>query len=184
MSTADHSLAAKKRIMFIMGEDFNFLTYNILITLDALQCNVEKKAFIDHRKLAYLVDLVSSPILASILERFAKLGTKLNKKDVHALSVAYTNGASRKHFVTRIINSLCTRGMLRIARGSHDLDLKLWLNPDAIPASFLTSELYILERENLTRLKAVSKQIRILTFPTFLDKFFQDQGVRTWHSSL
>ena len=52
----ENSESAKKRIMFIKGEDFNFLAYNILITLDSLKCHTAERAFVDHHKLRSYLD--------------------------------------------------------------------------------------------------------------------------------
>lgn len=182
MTTSDQQMAAKKRIMFIKGEDFNYLAYNILICLDALRCHSQDRPFQDHRKLAFLVDLISSPNLAPLLERTTRLKAKLSKKDLHALATAYSSGASRKHFVVRIIHSLATRGYLTIAKGEHDLQLDVWLIQSAIPSSFLTSEVYRQERDNIALLQKVSRFVRTMTFSTFLERFYRDHGVQVWHS--
>lgn len=182
MTLPDDALAAKKRIMFIKGEDFNFLAYNILIVLDALKCYSADNSLRDYDKLAYLVDLISSPTLATIIERRARLGSTLSKRDIHSLSIAYTNGAARKHFVARVLNSLKTREFLDIKRGEHELDVNVWLNSERLPNGFLVSDLYAPERANIELLKSVSKFLRTIKFQTFLLRFYGDQGVRLWHS--
>lgn len=181
MTDAKDALAAKRRIMFIKGEDLNFLAYNILVALDALKCTSPEKPLKDHNKLAYLVDLISSPTLATIVERRCRLQSKLASRDIHSLSTAYTNGAARKHFVARVLNSLKTRGYVATAPGEHDFDLDVWLRPDQLPSGFVTSDLYAPERANIELLKSVSKFLRSINFQTFLTKYFSDQGVRTWH---
>ncbi|QDU26279.1 hypothetical protein ETAA8_13560 [Anatilimnocola aggregata] len=175
-------LATKKRMMFIKGEDFNFLTYNVLIVLDAFKCHSESVTFEGHQKLSYLIDLVSSPGLAQIIDRYHRLGSRLNKRDIHSLSVAYANGASRKHFVARVIHSLATRGLISVRQGKQSVGLDLWLNLESIPATFLSSELYTPERDNIVLLRKCSSRLRTLTFDTFIEKFFGEQGVRLWHT--
>ena len=59
--------SAKKRMMFIQREDYNFLTYNFLILLNELNCVSEDKRFNDFRKIAYLVEFISNNI-ANILK--------------------------------------------------------------------------------------------------------------------
>ena len=116
--------------------------YNILILLDALKCHSEDKPLKDHNKLAYLIDLVSSPTLAKIIERRERVCSKLGNRDLHSLSTAYTNGAMRKHFVSRVLNSLKAKGFIDLKRGEHDLDLDVWLYPDQLPSGFLKNGLY------------------------------------------
>ena len=42
---------AKKRLMFIQKEDYNFLTYNFLILLKELDCINYQKRFTDFRRI-------------------------------------------------------------------------------------------------------------------------------------
>ena len=51
---------AKKRLMFIQKEDYNYLCYNLILLLDNLECNSEDQKFKDFRKVAYLIDFISS----------------------------------------------------------------------------------------------------------------------------
>ncbi|MDB5345775.1 MAG: hypothetical protein JWP89_4152 [Schlesneria sp.] len=173
---------AKKRIMFIKSEDFNFIAYNILVVLDVLKCDSSVRPFKDHRKLSFLVDFASSPVLAPMLERQLRLKSDLSRRDVHTLAVAYASGASRKHFVARIVNSLITKGFVEVRKGEHDLDLDVWIKREKVPETFISSDLYLLERENIKKVAAISSHIRTLTFPTFLDRFFERHGVTVWHS--
>lgn len=182
MTAAEDSTAVKKRIMFIQGEDFNYLAYHVLIILDALKCNSANKPLKDHRKLAFMIDIVSSPTLAPMLARRARLDSRLSVRDLHSLAIAYSNGASRKHLVTRIVSSLVTRGLLAVQKADRDLELNVWLNREKIPQAFLTSDLYKNERDNLKLLQGISSQLRALTLETFLKKFFDENGVQTWHS--
>jgi hypothetical protein len=182
MSHEDDVLSAKKRIMFIKGEDFNFLAYNILILLDQLDCNSEAKAFRDHRKLAFLVDLVSQPSLTGIIERRFRLNRSLSKRDLHSLSSAYANGESRKHFVERVLYAMATRGIIQIKKPPTEVAANIVLVPENISDSFSSSELFELERLNIRRIRVISPQIRTTVFQTFMTRFFDEQGVRTWHT--
>jgi hypothetical protein len=180
MSTA--TLAAKKRIMFIKGEDYNYLAYHILIVLDELNCASPERPFRDHRKLAFMTDFVSSQSLANILVRCHRLKSLPSKRDAHSLASAYANGATRKHLITRVISSLERREVVSVAQGDKDLELNVWLNRSNVPESFLASDIYAVERANITLLRGVSPHLRTLNFDTFLQRFFGDCGVHTWHT--
>lgn len=180
--TDPSSAIARKRIMFIKGEDFNYISYNILIILDSLKCSSRDHAFRDHRKLSFLVDFASSATLASMLERQSRLQSSLSRRDLHSLAVAYSNGASRKHFVARIVNSLITKGFVGVSKGENELYLDMWVKQENVPASFFKSDLYLTERDNMKKIAKVSRHIRTLTFPTFLERFFECHGVTVWHS--
>ncbi len=86
MPSAENSIAAKKRIMFIHGEDFNYLAYHVIVLLDTLKCDSASRPFKDHRKLAFLMDLVSSLHLAPMLVRRARLDSRLSTRDTRAIA--------------------------------------------------------------------------------------------------
>lgn len=51
---------ARRRIMFIQQEDYNFLAYNFMLVLIASDCNSASKSFHDFRKIAYLIEFIST----------------------------------------------------------------------------------------------------------------------------
>lgn len=180
MADRDDREAAKKRIMFVAGEDFNFLTYNVLIILDALGCNSQQKMFHDHRKLPYLISLASSPTAQQILLRRKRLNSSLGKRDLHTIASIYTQGVSRRHLVERVIYVLSRRGLVTARVGTESGSLDVCENNERIPEDFQESEFFELERANLNALRRIAPKLRSLKLGTFLQRYFTDQGVQTW----
>ena len=180
MVTPEQHDAAKRRIMFIAGEDFNFLTYNILIILHSLDATSSENSFVDHRKLAFLVNLVSSPMAYRILLRRKRLHARLGTRDIHTLSTAYAQGIARRHLVERVLYVLTRRGLLQATQANADGPLRFHLDLEAVPSGFLTSDVYALERETVSELKRLAPTLRKQRFETFLERFFSDHGVQTW----
>lgn len=178
----DTSLAVKKRIMFIKGEDFNFLTYNSILILDAFGCTTDAKHFVDHRKLAYLIDFVSSPLLTGIVERSSHLKVIPSDRDRHALATAYSKGAARVHLITRLVCALERRKILSVTKQPSQPALDLVLHPNSLPNEFLSDPMYVPERETIATLKTVSNQLRTMTLSTTLDRLYVSKGVHVWHS--
>lgn len=180
--TARDVLLAKKRMMFIKGEDYNFLSYNIIVLLESLACNEEKRSFTDHRKLSFLVDFVSQPSLASIVARRNRLSSALSRRDLKSLHAAYADGESRKHFVERVLYSLNANKKITLSKveGAHYANL--WINSTAVPEEFRRSELFALERDNIARIREISPQIRTCGLSALLANFFEKQGVQVWRS--
>jgi hypothetical protein len=128
------------------------------------------------------MDFISSPQLVSMLLRRKQLDSKLSARDIQSLTGAYTAGFSRKHLISRVINALVAHGLIGIDRSEVNGTLTLWLTGDCSLKAFLKNELYQLERANIGRLLQISRLLRTLTFETFLQKYFIDNGVKAWHS--
>lgn len=180
--TTESQRAAKRRIMFIKGEDFNFIAYNILVILMELECVNDSKQFIDHRKLSFLIDLVTVPQLASVMTTRAAMGEALGDRDLHSLSVSYSKGESRKHLVARTMLSLHTVGYIGLSKNNSDIGLNSWAVMDKIPPEFSASKLYDTERQRVEQLKSISRLLRSIKLSTFLEKFYANLGVHVWHT--
>lgn len=180
--TARDVLLAKKRMMFIKGEDYNFLAYNILLLIYELGCSLPSKPFKDHRKLSFLIDFISQPELASIVARGQRLGGQLSKRDTKSLASAYADGESRKHFIERVLYSLASNGKIRLTKEENLQCASVSLIKGTIPDSFFADDVFDVERENIARIRSISPQIRTCGLGAFLERFFRNQGVQVWHS--
>lgn len=175
-------LGAKKRLMFVKGEDFYFITYNILLLLNALRCDGPSRPFKDHRRLAFLIDFVADPRLTAIINRRRLIPARsVHPRDRHELVRAYSNGSGRIHLVTRLVWAMETKGLVSIMRGDKAVAANVTLVPEKVPADFLGSELYEQERQNISALTTLMPKLRTSSLETTLDVLFRQQGVPTWH---
>ena len=169
----------RKRLMFITGEDFYFLTYNSLLILYAYGCIRDDKPFHDHRKLAYLVEFVADSRLTSILERTGA-GLIVNTSDRQLLVNAYSKGAGRIALLTRLSHALEEREILRVGGDPKHKCLDFWLTEKMKGHPLFENELFGTEKENIERLRSVYSRVRTVSLETMLDHLFQNRGVSTW----
>ena len=172
----------KKRMMFAKGDDFYFIAYNILLLLSDLGCDSANKVFKDYRKLSFLVDFISDPLLVGIVAESREAGVLPSSTDKHELSLAYSRGASRQHLVMRLICALETRGLLGIERGNQREGFDVFLHKDRLPGDFLNDELYEAERANIQTLRQLYPQVRMMKLTTLLQQLFTANGVEVWHA--
>lgn len=171
----------KKRLMFVNNEDFYFLVYNIVILLNELGC-IENTTFVDHRKLAFLVDFVANPALINILINQIGRNKPLNPRDKQQLIQAYSNGAERINIVTRLVYALQTKKIFNIYADSNKQFVRISLNKETIPSVFIQNDIYKLERLNVKKMLTYVSRIRTLNFRTMLVKLFENNGVSIWHA--
>lgn len=167
----------KRPLYFISGEDFYFIAYSVLLTLEML--GGAAKRIKDHRKIAYLMQFVSDSRLVDILERTQGFKSA-NPVDRELLFSSYTNAELHKREVYKILFSLRRKGFVSIERTNTAEILDVSLIASALPQDFLSSEYFEKERANAAQLKQVVQRISMLTFETLLERLYKDRGVRVW----
>lgn len=166
--------AAKRRLMFVPGEDFYFLTYTLIIVLSELSANAPERPFRDSRKVAYIADLLGGDSDLRLVTTSAPLSSFGKAR----LALLYDRAVARRAAVQRIVDALHTRGLISIAR-SETIDCLHLLEKQDVKA-LLNEPLLQEERTRLKRLRGIIPQLRTMTLETLKQRLFDDREVRTW----
>lgn len=167
----------KRRLNFISGEDFYFLTYELLLIIDLLTTANGK--FRDHRKLSHLVQLAGDENVVRILKRYEDRLIN-NAEDREKLFVTFTNGELNKREIFKLVLALERRGLLRVERTATPEVLDVQLNRSELPTDFLSNEIFKTDRAIISDLKKVIPRLSRLTMDTFLHKVYGSRGVNVW----
>lgn len=167
----------KKRMMFIKSEDYNFLTYNIFIVLNGLDCVEGKSSLRDHRKISFLIDFISNGKLIDIIDKQSKNpNSKINEVDKELLSQSYTDSLLRIRTINQLVFTLTNEGFITITDKKLD-KLSICLNKQRIQKEFLKGEIFKIERNNINRLKTIVQRISILDISTMLSNLYYNNGI-------
>lgn len=172
------SRSDKRRLNYITAEDFYFLTYEILITLNSM-VTTSGATFKDHRKLAYLVHIISDSRLISILERNRERKI-VSAVDKELLFSSFTAGELHKREVYKIILALQKKEYVNLSKGSQAEVLDVKLNKGSLPKEFLASEKFASDHNIADRLKKVIPRISSMSLETFLSRAYKDYGLNVW----
>ncbi len=167
----------KKKIMFSKGDDFYFLTYNILLILYGLDCICGKRTFKDYRKLAFMIDFVSNRNLANTIKN---KGVIVNPIDRELFTRAYANGLLRLNQIIRLLFTLENQGLIKLEREQGKDVVNICLTDLALKNTFFDKELFKLELNNLNLLSTTIQRSSSLTLDTLLTKLFENHGIKTW----
>lgn len=171
-------LEVKRKMMFIKGEDFYYLTYNILILLHCFECYKPEKAFKDHRKLTYLIELMSdSNLLECFLEVF-KTDKSFRTDDKRSMFEMFCNAKMRTNQITKLVFALNRNNHIFVDK--HKYNINLWLNDCQEIKELVSSETYKIEISNCLKIKKAMPMLRIMSLETMLNKIFDENGVKTW----
>ncbi|WP_295801138.1 hypothetical protein [Mucilaginibacter sp.] len=169
----------KKRLMFIKGEDFYFLTYNIIIILKTLGCNSAEKTFKDYRKLAFLVDFSADWTLLNILRSYPS-GRYLNYRDKEMLMRSYSSGLVRINEILKLLFALEKKGLIGISKNAASSQLDIYLREDSVPSNLFENNIFKLELDNANMLKRVVPRLSMIKLETLLSSIYYDYGITKW----
>lgn len=158
---------AKKRLMFIQKEDYNYLCYNLLILLDNLDCLNEDQRFKDFRKIAYLIDFISS---SKNYEDYTK----------DELMTIYSKAQLKKKLLSHLLIVLKNKDYLGISINNAHKSFDIWLKKDNIPSDFFNRDYFVNEINNLNKIKKSIRAIKTTTIKTMVDSFFTSKNILTW----
>ncbi|MCX2485700.1 hypothetical protein [Pedobacter sp. MR2016-24] len=159
--------AAKKRLMFIQKEDYNFLAYNTILLLDVLGCTSETRKFKDFRKIAYLIDFINE-------------GGNPESFDQSELSRIYQRAQIKKKLLHHLLIILKNRKLIGVSVNGSTKTIDLWLNKESVPEDFLNAEFFSREISNINSLKSTLGTFKGFTMKTLSDKIFKQNNVLTW----
>ena len=172
----------KKRMMYTKGDDFYFLTYNLLVLASELKCTSEQKKFVDHRKAAFLVGFVSNPWSSRLVLQTRQSNRLPSNSDRADLAKIYADGSARIHLLTRLLFASERKGIVSLYPGTRGHSIDFSVNMETLPNAFLTNPIFEMEKTNISLIRKVMSTIRTAKFDTFLQRFFVDNGVQTWHA--
>ncbi|MGN5075125.1 hypothetical protein ACTG2C_09470 [Aeromonas veronii] len=161
------------------GEDFYFLTYLIIICLK--EFSNKKLIFKDHRKLTYLMQIISSSTAVKILiENHNE--ENLKPFDKEFLFDIYVKASLHQREVYKIVRSLEKNGVISVIDTDkvdcYNIQVmdKMWLT------SFFDTNIFEKELNNSAILKSYFKSINSLGLDGLIGKVFIKYGLNLWAS--
>lgn len=164
----------KKRIMFNKESDYYFITYNLFLILDSLNCYEGKSTFNDYRKIIYIIPFISENELLKIITN----GHNLKSEDIKKIEDVYINAKLREPILKSILFTLENRGYLIIVKNKDTLGIKL--TKKGTINEFLKHENFTFERENIITFKSNYKRLSSIKFETLLEKIWKERGAIIW----
>lgn len=172
----------KKRMMYTKGDDFNFLTYNLLILATELECTSESKKFVDHRKVAFLVGFVSNPWISHLVCQAKGTQQLPSVADRAHLAKIHADGAGRIHLITRLLFASERKGIVSLYPSNRGHSIDFSVNIENLPNGFLANPIFEMEKTNILKLRKLMANLRFAKLESFLERFFTENGVQTWHA--
>ncbi len=166
-----------KRISFVSGEDFYFLTYLIIICLK--EFSNKKLIFKDHRKLTYLMQIISNSTAVNILIENHK-EESLKPFDKEFLFDVYVKASLHQREVYKIVRSLEKNGIISVIDTEKVDCYNIEIVDKTRLESFFDTDIFDRELNNTAILKSYFKSINTLGLDGLIGKVFTEYGLNLW----
>ncbi|MEQ6887922.1 hypothetical protein ABE957_04440 [Halomonas sp. CS7] len=168
----------KKRLMFISGEDFYFLAYSIFVILECLGSK-NGTYFKDHRKLAFLVPVLSNEDLVGIFQR-NKGKVIANGLDKDLVKDLYHEGVSSQGEITKLLMMLEKKDYLILRKGSESEAIDVSLSKKVFGKGLIEKRFFNKEFRNCAEIKRLFPRLSVLRLDTLLEGMFEERGIARW----
>ena len=158
---------AKRRIMYIQKEDYNFLAYNILLVLRQFNANDESSSFKDFRKIAYLI-------------HFINLNPNFNIYDQNELAKIYSQAQLKKQLISHLLIILRNRKFIGMSINHIHQSFDIWIIEENIPEDFFNKDFFVKEINNIQYLQSNISRLKSITVKKMVDTIFTKNNVITW----
>lgn len=166
-----------KRISFVSGEDFYFLTYLVLICLK--EFSNKRLIFKDHRKLTYLMQIISSSTAVNLLIENFDTHT-LKPFDKEFLFDVYIKASLHQREVYKIVRSLEKKGLVSLLDTNKVDCYNVEILDKSKFNSFFNTEIFNREIYNTNIFKTHFKTINTLGLDGLINKLFTEYGLKLW----
>jgi len=153
-------IQAKKRLLYVQNNDYNFLCYILILTLESFSCYSNKKSFKDFRKIAFIANII-----------FTKSKDDWNQ-------IYYRSQHTIKPLTTLIL-MLEKNGVISLEQHKGKT-VNIWLNKDRLNKRFSELEMFSHEVSEINKLIEQEPRTNSLKLSSFLNRIFSDHGVEVW----
>ena len=168
---------SKKRMMFILEEDYYFITIKILSVLKALEC--DKKPFEDYRKLGIIFEFVKSEDNINFLEKLI-----CNRYDdifdsERAIKI-FCDSRLCVAVIKRILFFLDKKEMIELIRSKKNSNIDVKLKNSAKLEELIDLGILDEDLKRCRKVKCLLPRIRSLKLETLQKKIFGYDEVSKW----
>lgn len=180
MDNRKENIGIKKRLMFSKDDDYYFITYNVLVFLNAIGCTSEKYKFTDYGKLAYIIPFVSDRGLLDIILQHSESTRIPAKEEIDVLQENYIKSRLRLHLLTSILFALERKELIGLSKNNRRKSIDIWINKKSMPHGFIEASLFKVEYANSEALKDQIPLIKSIAPRTLIEHLFSSKGVTVW----
>ena len=168
---------SKKRMMFILEEDYYFITIKILAILKALDCDV--KRFEDHRKLGIIFEFIKDEKNFAFLNKLLK-NDQLDLFDNEKAVRIFCESKLNISVIKRVLFFLEKQGMIELSRSKKNSNLDVCLKDTKEFTELINEGVLDSDLNRCMTIKKLIPRLKSLKLDTLQKKVFGYSEVTKW----
>ena len=168
----------KKRMMYLVDEDYYFIIIKILLILDALGRG--KSKFIDYRKLSFIIEFIKDD---STMKLFRKSIEHNKSSKLHIderLFTVYYNANMQQALIKRVLFFLEKRQLIVLFKNDKYACIDVSIVDNKEINEVLSSSIFNEDKEHINEIRQNINKIKSIKYDTFIEKVFGNREVSKW----
>jgi len=167
-----------RKLNHLSGEDYYYMTYLIILCLDGFAAKTSR-VFKDHRKLSYLIQIISDEKIADVIE--GNIDSRIeNPRDKDLIYSSYSKGTIHSKDVYKLILTMELKGFVEVIKTTSPEVIDVKINNKNIPQDFFNKAIFEKELNSIAKIKNIHKTIARVSLKTFVEKLYTEKGLRVW----
>lgn len=165
-------MESKKRLMFNLNEDFNYITLKMLMILHAF--NSYHKEWIDIRKIGILIEFQRGSL--SLIRKTVR-GDELTSYEKAKLLEIYTKGKIHEVTIRKVLKSLDSKNIIKVTKNDKYLCLNILLLKSSEIIGVLNDDRFKDDLSDFMEIKEIYSRVKTVKFDSFVDKAVRGKEV-------
>ncbi len=168
----------KKRMMFVLDEDYYFVTTKLLVILKSLGCY--KSKFIDYRKLAFIIEFIKNDRSMELYKKSIERINELTILERELLINIYYNGNVNQTIIKKVLFFLEKKELIKLEKNIkfNCVDTLLLKNKDL--EDTISSEVFGDDMKKVKEIYTNFNRIKTIKYSSFIERIFGSSEVSKW----
>lgn len=129
-----------RKLSHLSGEDYYYMTYLLILCLNEFSSK-KSRLFNDHRKLSFLIHIVSSSSIVNIINE-GNDTKPINSRDKDLLYTSYTKGTVHAQDIYKILLTFEIKGFVEVLKTESPDILNVKILDKKIPKDFFDKNVF------------------------------------------
>lgn len=167
----------KKRMMFVLDEDYYYVTLKILSILYFI--SGFNKKFVDYKKISFIIEFCKSDYRLKLYEK-ALSNRNMDILEHEELTAIYCNANLNDSMIQRVLYFLEKQSIIHMTKNDRFSCINLELVKSVELKSIFDSNILASEYKNINIIKYNMTRIASYKFDTFISKIYSKNEVEKW----
>lgn len=159
----------KKRMMFVLDEDYYYITLKILVILKGLGCY--KNSFVDYRKMAFIIEIIKDKENIRLYEKYM-CNDEMDIFENEKMISIYCSGNIKSNSVKRVLFFLGKQEIVTLEKNDRFNCIDIILNRNEKIKKLLSDEVMNTDLDRVEIVKRYFTRVKSVKYETFIARIF------------